>query len=406
MKRTTAPNTLPSKRTDITDVKSISKEDLKKTTKEDVEKATKHQKVKKTKVALIVSYVGRGYQGSMYLKNGEKTIEGDVENAIYLAGCISEDNKHDFKKVSWSRCARTDKGVSAANNIFSLKMGTDGNFIERINSHLPETIRVMDCVRVRRLFDAHTRVDNRNYEYVFPSYALQQLHPNDLNIDLNYKATEEDIQYFNFVIGHYIRSHNFQNYTYNTKETTPESQSNIRNILSIEATLVQRNGLDLVVVALKGQSFMIYQIRKMVGFALMLTNMRYSKEMVDSIMETSFTLVKWRSLVPTAPPYGLFLERCNFDVYNNDIQNNIQTQNLPIINSEETIKKCEEFKEKSIWTDITNYEKENHPFAQYFQNEVHYSKIDAVLSGKATLETFNEAQSVKTLPKADDKSDD
>ena len=41
------------------------------------------------------------------------------------------------------RAARTDKGVHAAGQVISLKMITeDPNIVEKINSHLPEQIRI------------------------------------------------------------------------------------------------------------------------------------------------------------------------------------------------------------------------------------------------------------------------
>lgn len=45
---------------------------------------------------------------------GAKTIEAELELALYLAGSISKDNFGNPRKVSWSRSGRTDKGVHAA----------------------------------------------------------------------------------------------------------------------------------------------------------------------------------------------------------------------------------------------------------------------------------------------------
>lgn len=75
----------------------------------------------KRKMAILVGYLGAGYQG-LQRNPGVKTIEAELENAICEAGGIDEFNAHSFQKVSWQRCARTDKGVHALGNIISLKI--------------------------------------------------------------------------------------------------------------------------------------------------------------------------------------------------------------------------------------------------------------------------------------------
>jgi tRNA pseudouridine(38-40) synthase len=40
----------------------------------------------------------------------------------YKAGGIAECNYRDFHKISWTRAARTDKGVHATGNVVSFKM--------------------------------------------------------------------------------------------------------------------------------------------------------------------------------------------------------------------------------------------------------------------------------------------
>lgn len=53
---------------------------------------------------------------------GAHTIEPILENALVQVGAIDEYNSGSFTKVGWDRCARTDKGVSAASNMITLKI--------------------------------------------------------------------------------------------------------------------------------------------------------------------------------------------------------------------------------------------------------------------------------------------
>lgn len=77
----------------------------------------------KKKCALLLSYCGAGYNG-MQINPGVKTIEEELLNALYKAEAITEDGKACLSKISFQRCARTDKGVSAARQVVSLKMST------------------------------------------------------------------------------------------------------------------------------------------------------------------------------------------------------------------------------------------------------------------------------------------
>lgn len=126
----------------------------------------------KRKVACLIGYCGTGYHG-MQVNPPEKTIEGDLFKAFVDAGAISKDNANDPKKSSFMRAARTDKGVHAAGNVVSLKLIIeDEDIVEKINSHLPETIRVWGFTRTNKAFECRKMCGSRIYEYLMPSYAF------------------------------------------------------------------------------------------------------------------------------------------------------------------------------------------------------------------------------------------
>lgn len=133
---------------------------------------SRHPKPKRRKIAIFVAYCGVGYQG-MQRNPGAKTIEGDLEEALFKAGAISEDQYGDPRKVDWMRSARTDKGVSAVGQVVSGRFFIDPpGLVERVNSHLPEQIRVLGYKRVTASFSAKKFCDRRRYEYVIPLFAL------------------------------------------------------------------------------------------------------------------------------------------------------------------------------------------------------------------------------------------
>ena len=50
---------------------------------------------------------------------GARTIEGELEKALFRAGAIAEGDLGDMWKIDWMRAARTDKGVSAMGQVRS-----------------------------------------------------------------------------------------------------------------------------------------------------------------------------------------------------------------------------------------------------------------------------------------------
>lgn len=165
----------------------------------------------KRKVAMFLAYLGKDYQGMQRNPNA-RTIEATLEQAIVEAGGVSDQNAGSFTKVSWSRSARTDKGVSALGQVVSMKLlihdrdvsaniransaeaGAAGStaakplvnaeeeeqkdcsqvvdIVREINSRLPSDVVVFGIQRVTGGFCAKNECDRRIYEYVLPTDAL------------------------------------------------------------------------------------------------------------------------------------------------------------------------------------------------------------------------------------------
>lgn len=104
---------------------------------------------------------------------GAKTIEGDLEEALYLSGAVPETERNNPKRWDWARSARTDKGVSAVGQVVSGRFYVDPpDFVERLNSNLSEQIRIFGYKRVTASFNAKKFCDRRRYVYLIPVFAL------------------------------------------------------------------------------------------------------------------------------------------------------------------------------------------------------------------------------------------
>uniref|UniRef100_A0A0E0CPK2 Pseudouridine synthase I TruA alpha/beta domain-containing protein n=1 Tax=Oryza meridionalis TaxID=40149 RepID=A0A0E0CPK2_9ORYZ len=133
---------------------------------------------KRRKVAILLGYCGAGYQG-MQKNPGARTIEGDLEEALYRAGAVPEADRAAPRRYDWARAARTDKGVSAAAQVVSGRFYVDPPvFTDRLNAQLAPQIRAFGYVRVTNSFNAKKFCDRRRYVYLLPVFALDpSAHP-------------------------------------------------------------------------------------------------------------------------------------------------------------------------------------------------------------------------------------
>ena len=134
-------------------------------------------RIPKRKLALLLSYRGTQYHGLQRQTDPSlRTIEGEMRTALAKAGAVSPENAEDLSKIGWSRSARTDKRVSAAQNIVAAKLEVENDDVDalvaRINDHLPNDIRVFDAVRVTKSFNCKQSCDRRRYAYLLPACLL------------------------------------------------------------------------------------------------------------------------------------------------------------------------------------------------------------------------------------------
>lgn len=224
------------------------------------------------------------------------------------------------------------------------------NMVERINEHLPPAIRILGINRVVKGFDARQACDRRRYEYIFPAWVFD---PEVTSIRTDVGATEEgpaedgntnevgtltegdefaarrnssSIQTQltegsgNFVfdqecadkmtaiLQQYKGTHNFHNFTIRVSPSAPQAN---RYILSFTCTgAFDIGGKQWVRMVVVGQSFMLHQIRKMVGMALA----EYKGLAPHGCLQYALK-APYRVVVPMAPDLGLFLDECYYEAY-------------------------------------------------------------------------------------------
>lgn len=349
----------------------------------------------KRKVAILLGFVGTKFSG-MQINPERRTIHAELELAIYKAGLLSTHNFGYPQKYSWNTSARTDKGVHSCAQVCNIKLllpTEDMNKVrDMINENLNEDIRVLDIKRTPKSFNSHTARDKVRYQYMLPSFVLQDrkkvqsrfadivgaksnerdnLKP--LSEEENkalyaefvgYRSTEENKESLATALNRYVGTNSYHSYT-SGKVAGDDSAK--RYIISFDITdvFIDENGMEWMTTNVVGQSFLLHQIRKMISMAIDVARGAVDKD----FMEMSFSDTKINT--NTAPAQGLFLDMSYFDSYN---RKNKQHENLDWYSEPENpgVKRWKHFKEGKIMHQVMDEEKKEKNFIKYlFHQEGH-----------------------------------
>ncbi|MBM1154717.1 tRNA pseudouridine(38-40) synthase TruA [archaeon] len=117
------------------------------------------------RLCLAVAYLGDQYYGYQR-QPGVPTVEGLLINAVERAGLTEG-----ITAPLYASASRTDRGVSAAQNIFSLLTTAETPDIDEINAHLPQDICVWAWRFANKNFHPRRDALHRTYLYVAPLHA-------------------------------------------------------------------------------------------------------------------------------------------------------------------------------------------------------------------------------------------
>lgn len=261
-------------------------------------------------------YLGWDYEGYVIQEHTTETIEFYIFEALKKV-CLIEARE----TSNYNRCGRTDKGVSAFEQVISLDVrskikpeeqltqtaiDSEINYCLLLNKVLPKKIRAISWrPLITPNYSARFDCIGRTYKYFFPR--------GELNIDKMQEACK-------FLIG----AHDFRNLC---KMDVGNGVVNYtRRLDSVEIKVATRNheGLiefDMLYLEIKGSAFLWHMIRCIVAILMLVGQQREEPEILRDLLEVETHDKKPQYSLASEVPLNLFL--CNF---REDAPENMETK--------------------------------------------------------------------------------
>ncbi|MBI4297194.1 MAG: tRNA pseudouridine(38-40) synthase TruA [Chloroflexi bacterium] len=240
-------------------------------------------------IVLLLEYRGTAYHG-FQLQLEIPTIQGELEVAL--------------KRLTGEECrvraaGRTDAGVHARGQVASFGTAShlpEAAFVAGLNSHLPGDIAVRAARHIEDSFDVRRHARSREYSYL----VLNRATPSPLLADQAYWVKQPlDGGAMARAAQALAGRHDFRAFAAPLGNRSP--------VRTIYRAHISRKGW-LLSFHFEADSFLPRQVRRMVGALLEMGRGRLSGEGMTALLEGTGTAEF------AAPPWGLYLEKVNYDV--------------------------------------------------------------------------------------------
>lgn len=312
------------------------------------------ERIKRKKSIILLGYSGVNYFG-MQRNPGMNTIEEVLLEGMKAQNWITQEAFERPQWIGFQRAARTDKGVSACMQCVSLKLPENLD-IDGLNKVLPEQVKVFCVKRVTKGFNSKDQCDFRTYSYTLPTVAFAD-HGEKVDME-SFRLSPDRLAKVNETLKLYEGTKNYHNFT---SRKAPFDPSARRFMVSMECgtPFLIRNSYEFATIKVKGQSFMLHQIRKMVGLCLAVVRGLATLETVTKSFKEE------KIDIPTAPGLGLVLNQVHYDRYNKRYGDDGLHEKLIFDDYKEQI---EEFAEKHIISTIVETEIAEKPMMEWVEN--------------------------------------
>ena len=250
---------------------------------------------------LFLRYIGTNYHGLQYQLNA-RTIDSDLFIALEKSGFTPPHTNKCRGKINWSEASRTDSGVHAcaqlveftARNVEGLKCN---EIVDIINHNLPldSAVEVMTAVSPNNQFPIQKFATARKYRFLLPTHTFRS-------------SDEQHLRYLREEICPcFVGFHNYHNYTSDKPAGHASAKRRITDFTFSDPFDV--DGEEFVLFYIRGESFMLNQIRKMIAMVCSASHGQVTAEEI----KRSLSMEKWS--IQIIPGDGLMLDQIEYESY-------------------------------------------------------------------------------------------
>lgn len=190
----------------------------------------------------------------------------------------------------------------------SPRFSADDLDIAAINRDLPAEINIFGIKRVTKGFNSKEKCDARSYTYTLPTISFAD-HGQDISMEM-YRLPTDRFDQLNALLKMFEGTKNFHNFTSRKEYCDPSAHRFIVSFTCSQAFVDATTNIEFAVMKVKGQSFMLHQIRKMIGLTLAVIRGLAKSEAITRAFTSE------RVDVPMVPGLGLVLDQVHYDRYN------------------------------------------------------------------------------------------
>ncbi|HVB88394.1 MAG TPA: tRNA pseudouridine(38-40) synthase TruA [Candidatus Dormibacteraeota bacterium] len=241
---------------------------------------------------LTIAYDGADFHG-WQIQPGVPTIQGALND---VASQITQE------KIFVHGASRTDAGVHALGQVAHFKTRSlipAAEFQRAFNALLPPAIRVMAAEEVGP--DFHSRWQSQAKTYSYRIYRGAVLPPFEYRRVLHYSGPLDEAA-MSTAAREFEGEHDFETFAASSgSEDDDRNRTSVRVIYSSQ--IIRDPGRDEIAYVVRGQSFLRYMVRKIVGTILEVGKGRLPPADIPEL----FAARDRSRSGPTVPPEGLYL---------------------------------------------------------------------------------------------------
>ncbi|KAL6867019.1 pseudouridine synthase [Trichoderma novae-zelandiae] len=187
-------------------------------------------------------------------------------------------------------------------------------------------------------------------------FALRDVKAAYIGAKRAYRVSPERVQRLQEALNKYEGTNNFHNYTVQKSYGDPSAKRHIRSFV-VNPKPIIIGDTEWLSLKVHGQSFMMHQIRKMVGLVTLMVRCGTT---LDRITESYGPK---KMAIPKMPGLGLLLERPVFENYNKRAKETLGREDIDFDRYND---KIEAFKQEQIYSRIFGVEEKDNSFHTFF----------------------------------------